>query len=461
MRMGELVAIAEETLLARQKLPEFFGSDAIRPSYDGLGLANIAALAIQWLCPDAPSLSEHPALPPFNPDLLALQALTDAWKTWQRQAPINHVVMLVIDAFGYDQLRTLMAQGDAPGLAAACVTPQAFFMPATSVFPSTTVTALTSAATAYAPAQHGIMCTNMYLQELGSVANLIHWRPSVAPTSTPYLDTQLNPDTLLPVPNLYLRLEKAGVNVEIVNFRQFKGSSISRFTSVGSQAGQSGFIGYLTPADGLAQLRDRLLAKTNNTKSFTYFYTPNIDTAAHRYGPLSSSYRAEVAALDFSLKRELLEGLAGRDDIVLLLVADHGQRPAYPDKILWLNQHPELTQLLFVPSTGESQCRFLHLRQGKEAAVMNYIRQHLAERFLVLPKQEAIALGLFGLPGQPPAENYSDRIGDLILIPRTDWACFPEEHSPIIAGVHGGLSRAEMLIPFLAYRFGSLSNLSK
>ncbi|HEY9651651.1 MAG TPA: alkaline phosphatase family protein [Coleofasciculaceae cyanobacterium] len=450
--MGKLVALAEDALLARQQLPERFGLDAVRPSYDGLGLANIAALAMQWLCPDAPELHEQSALPPFNPDLLALQSVTDTWQTWQQQAPINHVVVLLVDALGYDQLRTMMAQGDAPGLAAASTSPQAFFMPATSVFPSTTVTALTSTATAYAPTQHGIMCTNMYLRDLGSVVNLIHWRPSVAPTATPYSDEQLNPDTLLPIPNLYLRMEKAGVNVEIVNARQYKGSSISRFTSVGSEAADRGYTGYLTPADGLAQLRDRLLAK-HESKSFTYCYVPTVDTAAHRYGPLSSCYRAEVAALDFSLKRELLEPLAGRNDIVLLLVADHGQRPAYPDKILWLNQYPEFTRLLLIPSTGESQCRFFHIRPGAEPAVVDYVQKHLADRFLLLSQDEAIALGLFGLPGQPLTEEYSDRVGDFILIPRTDWSCFPEEHFPIIAGVHGGVSRAEMLIPFLAYRF--------
>jgi len=68
-------------------------------------------------------------------------------------------------------------------------------------------------------------------------------------------------------------------------------------------------------------------------------------------------------------------------------------------------------------------------------------------------KLEAIAQAWFGLPSQPLNEDYCDRIGDLILMPRNDWACFQEEHYPIIARVHGGLSRAEMLIPSLTYRF--------
>src|SRR3569832_737336 len=120
MGMVELVAQAEEALFARQKLPEAFGPDALRPSYDGLGLANIAALATQWLCPEAPALSELPALPPFNPDLLEAKAVSDAWKTWLDQAPINHVVLLIVDALGYDQLCLLLVVVVVFNVATAC-----------------------------------------------------------------------------------------------------------------------------------------------------------------------------------------------------------------------------------------------------------------------------------------------------------------------------------------------------
>jgi predicted AlkP superfamily pyrophosphatase or phosphodiesterase len=316
--MSNINSIAEKALLERQKLPEAIAPGMYKPSYDGLGLGNIAALALDWLCPEAPILSDRTALPRFNPELLGVKSVTDAWKDWQQQAPIKHVVLLILDALGYDQLQTLMNEGDTPRLAEACRKKQAFFMPATSVFPTTTVTALTSAATAYAPAQHGLIGTHVYFQEIGGAVNLIGFRPSISPTSTTYLDTQLNPDTLIPVPNMYLRMEKAGVNVEIINYYQFKNSSISRFTSAGSSAGTDGFIGYLTAPDAFSQLRSRLerlplgesrlllkYQSQNHNPSFTYLYIPNIDTLAHRYQPLSPNYRAEVAAIDFSLHREL------------------------------------------------------------------------------------------------------------------------------------------------------------
>ncbi|MDJ0616061.1 MAG: alkaline phosphatase family protein [Calothrix sp. MO_192.B10] len=455
--MSQIFATAEERLLTQQALPETFGFEAIQPSYEGLGLGNITALASHWLCPEAPILREQPPLSPFNPHLLGAKVVTEAWENWLHQGAINHVVLLIADGLGYDQLITLMDHNDIPGLTSACRSPQAFFMPATSVYPSTTVTALTSAATAYAPAQHGIIGTNLYLRELGSIVNFIGFCPTIAPTHTPYLDTQLNPDTLIPVPNQYLRMEKAGIDVGIINLQYFKQTSISRFTTADSQAGTSGFRGYLTPADGLAQLRQRLQSTENQGKSFTFMYIPNLDSSAHRYGPLSTSYRAEIAALDFAIQRELLEPLRGRRDVVLLFTADHGQRPTSGEKTLWLNDHPTLTQMLFAPVTGESRSRFLHLKHGMETVAIDYIETNLTEQFTVITKQQAIASGLLGPANQPLGVECSDRLGDLILIPRHDWVCrqqlTSEERRSTLAGIHGGLSRAEMLIPFLAYRF--------
>ncbi|AKG22672.1 alkaline phosphatase family protein [Calothrix sp. 336/3] len=455
--MTPISAIAETALLHRQTLPGIFGKEAVRPSYDGLGLANIAALVPQLLIPEAVTANPQATLPAFNPSLLGIDLVTSAWQNWLNQSPINHVVMVLIDGLGYDQLQTLIVTEDAPGFVNAVAHPQAFFMPITSVYPSTTVTALTSAATAHPPAKHGIVGTNLYFSEIGSVVNLIHFCPSVAPTRSPLLDTQLNPDTLVPVANIYRTLESAGVDVKIINFHQFKQTSISRYTCSGSAAGKEGFSGYLTPADGFAQVRNSLLANSDRGKTFTYIYLYHIDSIAHRHGPLSPSYRAEVAAIAFALERELLKPLSGKNDTVMLLSADHGQRYCYPEKTMWLNDHPELMRMLFVPSAGETRCKFLYLKHGKEQAALNYIEKHLQDNFLAITKSEAVELGLFGLPGESLTEASGDRMGDILLIPNHDWICrhhLPsEEPSPYVVGIHGGLSRAEMLIPFLAYRF--------
>ncbi|BDA66272.1 phosphodiesterase [Rivularia sp. IAM M-261] len=448
--MNNITAV-EQALIQRQQIPEALAPNMLKPSYDGLGLSNIAALTLEWLC-EPYVLNAHKTVTPFNPKLLAIKSLTDAWHSWQQQAPINHVVLIILDAFGYEQFRTLSSEGVIPSLTQACNSPQAFFMPATSVFPSTTVTALTSAATAQAPALHGLINTHIYFQEVGSLVNLIGFRPSFTPTSAPYLDSQLNPDTLLPMPNIYVLMEKSGVDVEIINFHKFQNTSISRFTSAGSNALLNSFFGYRTPADAFSQLRQRLTSKTPNVKSFTYLYIPEIDTFAHCYQPLSQNYRAEVASIDFSLYREVLAPLAGRNDTVLLITADHGQRAVHPDKITWLNHHPILNKNLSAPFTGGTQARYLYIHKGKEKEVYDYVQENLAEEFLLLSKAEAIELGLLGLPGNELSELSYNRLGDAIIIPKGDWVSFENDTQHYPVGIHGGLSHAEMLIPFLAYR---------
>ena len=456
--MRQIFEVAEEALMQRQALPTHFGPEMLKPAYDGLSLANVATQAQAWLAPDAPRLSEVAPVGPIQPELLADPAVAQAWQSWQARGPINHVVVLLMDALGYDQLKEMMAEGIASNLARLIGGDQTFFMPITSVYPSTTTTALTSVATGYAPAQHGIMGTSTYLREIGSVVDFIGFRPAIAPTATSYLESQLDPDSLLPVPNLYRRLEEAGVQAEIVNYSMFKGSSISRFTSAGSVAGQQFYNGFLTPADGFSQLRRRLETNTQaGRKSFTYAYVSSIDSSAHRYGPLSPSYRAELAGLDFLLNHELIEPLAGRDDIALLLVADHGQRLVEQDKILWLDEHPELTRMFTVPYTGESRAGYLHLKHDCEEAARRYIEQHFGENFLTLNRAESTDLGLFGLAGYSPGPECTDRTGDLLLIPTGGWVARQRttrtEHTYNLVGTHGGLSRAEMLIPFLAHRF--------
>ncbi|NWJ98541.1 MAG: alkaline phosphatase family protein [Chloroflexi bacterium] len=452
--MSSLNEIAENALLQRQRLPEAFGAEAVRPSYDGLGLVNVPALVLQLLAP-ATLLDKAVSVPPVNPALLDCPEVTAAFKRVLEQGPINHVVLLLIDAMGYDQINGVMATGDLPGLSQMVQNPANFFMPLTSVYPSTTTTALTSVATASTPQTHGIMGTVNRMPEMGSLVNLISFGPAVGSKS--YTPQQLNPDTLLPVPNIYQPLEAEGVVCEQINFYAFENSSISRFTTANSTAK---FISYRTPATAFATLRERLLSKPSDgsLKSFTYCYVDTLDAVGHRDGPLTPNYQAELAALDFSLNRELFQGLKGRSDLLLFVVADHGQRTVDPQKVAWLHEHPELTRLFVAPMGGERRVAYLYLKAGTLETARRYIDSHFGEHFLTLSKVEALEMGLFGLPGQAISSQADDRIGDLLMIPRREWITrqfvTATDKGPIGRdGVHGGLSRAEMLIPLLMARF--------
>jgi hypothetical protein len=123
-----------------------------------------------------------------------------------------------------------------------------------------------------------------------------------------------------------------------------------------------------------------------------------------------------------------------------------------------VNDHPELAALLATPITGDGRAAYLYPKQGAVAAVIEYMERRLGEAFSVVLKEQAVSLGLFGPPGMPLAPAAADRSGDLVLVARGDWTMRQQLTSdprpPGFIGVHAGLSRAEMLIPFLAYRFG-------
>lgn len=162
--------------------------------------------------------------------------------------------------------------------------------------------------------------------------------------------------------------------------------------------------------------------------------------------------------LDFLLGREILGGETNRPDTVLLLIADHGQIRTRPDHAIWVEELPELARLLTAPVMGESRAGYLLCKHGQESAVRAYVQQHLGDRVDILSKDEAVGLGLFGPPGCPLALPCDDRVGDFVVLPKGDatvrhHVTAEKRHEPN-AGVHGGLTRAEMLVPFLAMRLG-------
>jgi Type I phosphodiesterase / nucleotide pyrophosphatase len=450
--MNNLQVEARQRLIQRQSLPAPFSGEMLRPSYDGLGLPNVTSLAMRLI-----GVEDKTLVPPVNPALLGKSELTAAFDKILERAPVNHVIVFLIDALGYDQLTAELR--NLVTLKAACEDADSFFMPLTSVYPSTTTTALTSVATAQPPQAHGVLGTTIYLSEIGTQANLIHFTPAFDHDVKAFNSRTLDPDKLVLVPNVYKLAEDNGHKAFIVNYYQFENSSISRYTSADSQAK---YIGYNTPSVGFAKLRHLVndLPSDGSSRSFTYGYVPTIDQTAHSYGPLSEEYRAELAMLDFSLGKELFEQVQNRPDVLFILVADHGQRVINTESVLMLHEHPDFVKrYLAMPVTGERRAVYMHIKNGKVVEAKAYLEANFAEGFVTLTAEEALNLGFFGdIAQSAPAPQTLDRIGDLVLFPKGDWTMrqfFTAQNKGYgLIGVHGGLSPEEMLIPFLMKRLG-------
>jgi hypothetical protein len=128
------------------------GPSVVYPHYDRQSLINLPASICHWL--GAPGFGA----PPLADEIL--QAMG---------GPFKHVVMLLVDGLGLQQLQQLIqphSTKPATGRFSfwSRLLAEAVLAPITSVAPSTTASALTSLWTGQPPAAHGIMGYEMYLK---------------------------------------------------------------------------------------------------------------------------------------------------------------------------------------------------------------------------------------------------------------------------------------------------------
>jgi hypothetical protein len=450
---GEMTAPQPELEASVARWPAYLpsveldGERLVQPQYAGLGLANVASALLELLAGPAsdrllPSLDER-ALP---------RALTLGVRT---------VVLFVADGLGHLQLLREVEAGNAPTLArllamAARGDGCAQYTAITSVFPTTTVAALGSLNSGETPAGHGLLGYTLYLEELGTVAEMVRWGPLGRRGS--FTDPELgsaSPERFFWAETLYRQLQAAGVARTVaVNPSSFAGTALTRMLHHGAE-----YHGYVATSS-LSVIVARLLREAARP-GYIYAYWPTVDAVTHVLGPDSDEHGAEVAALDQGLQR-LLERVPSDGETLLILTADHGHIDSSPERQVLLNDYPDLLALLATHPAGERRAVYLHAQTGQAAALEARSRERLGDIAVVLSRDEAVRRGLYG-PGPLPARA-AGRVGDVLLLPRGKLQIsfeLPAAASPLetrpppkppFRGLHGGLSPEEALVPLLAVR---------
>jgi len=357
---------------------------------------------------------------------------------------VQRVVWVIVDAAGWLHTRELF--DEEPGLSLARLARDGRFVPVTSVFPSTTTSALTTLWTGYEPAQHGLVGHMMYLREHGAVVDMLTFSPAGERQRDQMLGRGLVPEEFSPVPGLAEVLTGQGVTVRALINRDLAVTGFSRI----SYRGVTEMARFVTPADMCARLRP-MLADHLAERLLLVAYLHEVDNVGHLDGPGGTMWRAQMRSLAYSLEREFLAELTAeeRRGTLFVLASDHGQLPE-PGVSINVMDHPELCGHLLLPITGSLRAAYLYARQGQSEAVEEYLSDHLSEQFVTIHSDVALAAGLFGT-GHADREAAS-RVGDLLVIGRDHYLLDrrKREHPPM--GMHGGLSRWEMLSPFLIAR---------
>ncbi len=363
---------------------------------------------------------------------------------------IKRVVSIVIDGWGWNLLekeRPFLQ----PLLNRAAVVGQI-----TSIFPSTTVAALSSLWTGVAPAQHGLVGLNMFFPEYGTIGQMLSLSPDMGYYPDALVRAGLEPETFLHWPGLAQQLAEAGIPTHRFKGKNIVDSALSKMHG----RGVTGNHGIMTVADMLVQMR-RLLEATAGEPLYAAAYWPTVDTLSHDHGWDDEIVAAELRSLVNQIQVEFLDRLSepARRGTVLLIIADHGQIVTPFTGAIYLEDHRQLQQMLFMKPTGEPRVNYLYTKHGRQNAVVDYINEHLGQAMIAWPAADILDAGLLGPP--PFAPEAADRVGDVIVVLRGGHALLntraeDSERAMRWNGRHGGMTKAEMLVPWLGFRLDDI-----
>lgn len=345
-------------------------------------------------------------------------------------AAVNRVVAVVVDGFGWDQLRRERGRRESLDR----LLDAGRLEPLTSTFPSETAAAMTTFDTASYPCEHGVLGWYQYVESLDEVVLPL---PFTDAAGTPLSEVapEFGRDDLF--------------RADAADERATPG--VSKTTVRPADIG--GDREYET-LDGFGRSLSAAV-DASDSRSFVFAYVPHVDAAAHRVGTRHGEYHDAVCAV-FDAVAGALDGASGDGDTLFLVTADHGHVDTDPATNVDLrdDRFDPLWETFErrgdgrpVPPTGSPRQLHLRVRDGARDEARAAVDRHLDA--LVFDREEAVERELWG-PGAYD-EEFRSRLGDLLVVPRERGVWYGDDELAY-AGMHGGMTRAEMLVPVLGVR---------
>ncbi|WP_407701163.1 alkaline phosphatase family protein [Thermosipho atlanticus] len=335
----------------------------------------------------------------------------------------DKIIVLIIDSLGYNKFLTLNEKLKFEK-----------YYKLSSVFPTTTVSAITSYMTGLTPQEHGLLGYIQFLRELGTILNMIDFSyPGMSSTS---FDTLIK-RKIKRLPNVFQKIKKEGYYAGILTGSNIANSGLSFLIQKDANV-----LTYYTLGDMFATI-SKLFQK--EFKGLVYVYYGMLDGLGHKKGPDSYSYETEAEYILRELKR-IIELQKGKNTRVFI-TADHGMVQIPRNKNVFLGD--ELRKFLRIPPTGEMRMMYLYTKVGKKQQLVDYFNDNFKNRFELISSKEALAEGYFGIGKLHP--ETLNRIGDLVLVTKENYA-FTYLYTggeDKLEGMHGALTEEELYVPLI------------
>lgn len=365
---------------------------------------------------------------------------------------INKVVLFYIDGVSYD---FVSARTHDIGFIGRMLR-KGVVSPLTAGFPTTTASSCTSLNTGLTPMEHTLLEWELYYHETGALIYTLPFRAVTNKYSKKARD--LEPSVLFSGNTVYSRLKNEDVKSYVLVNRNISKGAYSELVFEGST-----IVPYSYITDCMIQLRKIL--ERDDEPAYIYVYIESADSVGHTYGPDTEMYSAELESISRIIRFELLDKIdpVFADRIMILFTSDHGQLQIDPKKTAYLNALHGLWDTFehhlgdHIPPVGSPRDVFLHVSDDRVEEALSKLEAGLVDTAEVMFMEDAVRNGYFG-PASP-SERFLTRAGNVLILPeesKTVWYRIKGQVPMHLRGLHGGMSREEMVVPFGAARLSHL-----
>lgn len=369
---------------------------------------------------------KNPSFPDYSRNICALaDEIMWVFGLGEHQSSLNldlsgrkKIAMVVLDGFGWNVFSRLGLQKDHD------------VRKSTSVFPSTTATALVSMLTGLPPGSHGIIGYRTFSKQAGGLIKPLEFTYAFTHRSETLgqigeMRDMFKADTLIH------KLAKRKVRSTVFNPSFIQGSSYSDFLFSHAKYRT----GYDNIWDALYLYKKEL--ETGKSR-FVFLYIPYIDTLEHVYG---NSHEITTSAASYILNKLLDINVRNKKNVASIITADHGHTDIEED--INLGSDAALMKKLEIPPYGDGRAPLFRSRAD--------IRQELSKYDMEV-LEKGYNQRLFGrIDG-----SVADILPDFIGLPGNNKSYYyrynlrPKmKEKGRQASNHGGLSQDEMEIPLI------------
>lgn len=305
-----------------------------------------------------------------------------------------------------------------------------------AVFPCTTTAVMTSFLSGLEPVSHAWLGWTLYFSDWDQCIDVFPFRDSFSGEYLTY--EKRNILSFMDTPRLLDQIEKA----------TDKSLSIDVFMTSAARPRVRELIGErYTICETLSELVDSVSEKCAEPGDhFIIGYWKAPDSLIHPYGMTSPEVRTFLEEANAIFERTL----PNLSDATTFMSADHGLTDM--TQHLHIDQMPELAELMRNYPGGDPRAKAFYVKPGKEDLFASRFEARIPKtEYILVPSEEAIANGLFGLTEIHPRSR--GFLGDFVAlgVGSSDilFSIPGAKGAAEFIGHHAGLTAEEMLVPLI------------